>query len=65
VVDAQWVRHRVVPSLGDQGEVDTSKPATEGVRDRCKYEWGLYTERWKLADEKQKLEIEAQKKQQT
>ncbi|KAH9565763.1 hypothetical protein CY35_04G094600 [Sphagnum magellanicum] len=65
VVDAQWLRHRVVPSLGDQGEVDTSKPATEGVRDRCKYEWGLYTERWKMADEKQKLEIEAQKKQQT
>ncbi len=31
------------------------------VRDRCKYEWGLYTERWKLADEKQKLEIEAKK----
>jgi hypothetical protein len=29
------------------------------VRDRCKYEWGLYTERWKLADEKQKLENEA------
>jgi hypothetical protein len=31
------------------------------VRDRCKYEWGLYIERWKLADEKQKLEIEAKK----
>ncbi|CAK9205423.1 unnamed protein product [Sphagnum troendelagicum] len=59
VVDAQWVRHRVIPSLGEQGESDTSKPVGQAVRDRCKYEWGLYTERWKLADEKQKLENEA------
>ncbi|CAK9205358.1 unnamed protein product [Sphagnum troendelagicum] len=59
VVDAQWVRHRVIPSLGEQGESDTSNPVGQAVRDRCKYEWGLYTERWKLADEKQKLENEA------
>ncbi|CAM6057073.1 unnamed protein product [Sphagnum tenellum] len=65
VVDAQWVRHRVVPSLANQAELDKSKPIGERVRERCRYEWSLYANRWRMADRKQKLENETNEKEET
>lgn len=55
VVDTQWIRHKVIPSLGAQGESQDGKAGWEGVQIRCKYEWKLYTERWQDADQKLKL----------
>lgn len=57
VVDAQWIRHRVVPSLNSSGADDPTLPkwsSTTSVRDRCHYEWKEYEKRLKLADEKEK-----------
>ncbi|RAL43885.1 hypothetical protein DM860_014386 [Cuscuta australis] len=39
VVDAQWIEHLVVPSLGSQGESIDGKEPWEGVRARCIKEW--------------------------
>lgn len=38
VVDAQWVKHEHMPTLGDQGSSSDGRPAWEGVRARCKAE---------------------------
>jgi len=35
------------------------------VRDRCRYEWSLYANRWRMADRKQKLENETNEKEET
>jgi hypothetical protein len=32
VVDAQWIVHQSVPSLGNQGKSDNGRPPWEGVR---------------------------------
>jgi hypothetical protein len=48
-----------------QGEMDMSKLVGEQVRDRCQYEWSLYANHWRMADKKQKLENEANEKEQT
>ncbi len=32
---------------------------------RCQYEWSLYANRWRMADEKQKLENEANETEKT
>lgn len=48
VVDSQWIVHQVVPSLGNQGKAEGGKPAWEGVRARCRKEWGMFQTR--LAD---------------
>ncbi|KAH7865528.1 hypothetical protein Vadar_007816 [Vaccinium darrowii] len=45
VVDAQWVEHKVVPSLGDQGSSRDGRPAWEGVRARCFTEWREFERR--------------------
>lgn len=59
VVDAQWIRHRVVPSLNSSGAEDPTLPKWSpltSVRDRCKYEWQEYGKRLKLADEQEKAD---------
>jgi len=48
VVDAQWIVHQAVPSLGNQGKSDNGKAPWEGVRERCRKEWGIFQTR--LAD---------------
>ncbi|KAK8933378.1 hypothetical protein KSP39_PZI015687 [Platanthera zijinensis] len=48
VVDSQWIVHKVVPSLGNQGQSENGKAPWEGVRERCRKEWGMFQTR--LAD---------------
>ncbi|TVU00153.1 hypothetical protein EJB05_53873 [Eragrostis curvula] len=48
VVDAQWIVHQAVPSLGNQGKSDNGRAPWEGVRARCRKEWGIFQSR--LAD---------------
>ncbi|XP_075485181.1 uncharacterized protein LOC142524907 [Primulina tabacum] len=48
VVDAQWIVHQTIPSLGSQGKSDRGKAPWQGVRERCKKEWALFQDR--LAD---------------
>ncbi|CAL4899505.1 unnamed protein product [Urochloa decumbens] len=48
VVDAQWIVHQAVPSLGNQGKSDSGRAPWEGVRARCRKEWGIFHTR--LAD---------------
>eukprot|EP00249_Psilotum_nudum_P017253 c26235_g1_i2 orf=373-1473(+) len=50
VVDAQWIVHKAVPSLGSQGESLNGRAPWEGVRERCKYEWQIFRERMNEAD---------------
>ncbi|XP_057738826.1 uncharacterized protein LOC130955860 [Arachis stenosperma] len=42
VVDAQWIVHQGVPSLGNQGEKEPGKAPWQGVRDRCQKEWQMF-----------------------
>ncbi|KAI5078243.1 hypothetical protein GOP47_0005914 [Adiantum capillus-veneris] len=51
VVDAQWIVHKFVPSLGSQGESVNGRAPWEGVRDRCHYEWDVFQKRLAAADE--------------
>ncbi|OIV98448.1 hypothetical protein TanjilG_16775 [Lupinus angustifolius] len=49
VVDAQWIVHQGIPSLGNQGESShAGKPAWQGVKERCRAEWAMFQDR--LAD---------------
>uniref|UniRef100_A0ACD5XLH0 Uncharacterized protein n=1 Tax=Avena sativa TaxID=4498 RepID=A0ACD5XLH0_AVESA len=50
VVDAQWIVHQVVPSLGNQGQSENGKAPWEGVRERCRKEWGMFQTRIAEAD---------------
>ncbi|XP_058227326.1 uncharacterized protein LOC131335827 [Rhododendron vialii] len=50
VVDAQWVEHKVVPSLGSQGSSSNGRPAWEGVRNRCFTEWREFERRMYKAE---------------
>ncbi|XP_010531567.1 PREDICTED: uncharacterized protein LOC104807825 isoform X2 [Tarenaya hassleriana] len=45
VVDAQWIVHQTVPSLGNQGEARDGKEPWEGVRERCEREWTILKDR--------------------
>ncbi|KZV47192.1 hypothetical protein F511_05243 [Dorcoceras hygrometricum] len=45
VVDAQWIVHQTIPSLGSQGKSDHGKAPWLGVRERCKKEWALFQDR--------------------
>ncbi|XP_020591584.1 uncharacterized protein LOC110032332 [Phalaenopsis equestris] len=45
VVDSQWIVHQVVPSLGNQGQAENGKAPWEGVRERCRKEWGMFQTR--------------------
>ncbi|CAJ2677129.1 unnamed protein product [Trifolium pratense] len=42
VVDAQWIVHQGIPSLGDQGEAQTGKTAWRAVKERCGMEWRMF-----------------------
>ncbi|XP_044352384.1 uncharacterized protein [Triticum aestivum] len=50
VVDSQWIVHQVVPSLGNQGQAENGKAPWEGVRERCRKEWGIFQTRIAEAD---------------
>uniref|UniRef100_A0A175YS80 Uncharacterized protein n=1 Tax=Daucus carota subsp. sativus TaxID=79200 RepID=A0A175YS80_DAUCS len=45
VVDAQWIVHQGIPSLGGQGESNNGKPPWQGVRERCRSEWKIFQDR--------------------
>lgn len=46
VVDAQWIVHKRVPSLGNQGEPTSAGVAPwQGVRQRCQKEWKMFQKR--------------------
>lgn len=50
VVDAQWIVHQTVPSLGNQGRAENGKAPWEGVRERCRREWTMFQERMVAAE---------------
>ncbi|XVF46320.1 hypothetical protein PTKIN_Ptkin03bG0018200 [Pterospermum kingtungense] len=50
VVDSQWIIHKVIPSLGNQGKSEDGKRPWEGVRKRCKEEWSMFQNRLANAD---------------
>ncbi|KAG8498552.1 hypothetical protein CXB51_004882 [Gossypium anomalum] len=50
VVDAQWIVHQSVPSLGNQGESQNGKAPWQGVRERCKKEWTIFQTRFSRAE---------------
>ncbi|XP_054789384.1 uncharacterized protein LOC129294937 [Prosopis cineraria] len=50
VVDAQWILHQGVPSLGNQGQAQDGKAPWQGVRDRCYKEWTMFQERMTQAE---------------
>ncbi|CAN8247250.1 unnamed protein product [Cochlearia groenlandica] len=50
VVDSQWIIHKVIPSLGSQGESANGKAPWQGVRERCKKEWNMFQNRLAEAD---------------
>lgn len=45
VVDAQWIVHQSIPSLGNQGQADNGKAPWQGVRERCRREWTMFQAR--------------------
>ncbi|EOY02547.1 Uncharacterized protein TCM_016991 isoform 4 [Theobroma cacao] len=46
VVDAQWIVHQGVPSLGNQqGHAEGGRAPWEGVRERCRKEWAMFQDR--------------------
>ncbi|KAL6983774.1 hypothetical protein U1Q18_017150 [Sarracenia purpurea var. burkii] len=50
VVDAQWIVHQTVPSLGNQGQAENGKAPWQGVRERCKNEWKMFQNRFTNAE---------------
>ncbi|KAK2968119.1 hypothetical protein RJ640_028024 [Escallonia rubra] len=50
VVDAQWIVHQTVPTLGNQGQTEGGKPAWHGVRERCRREWTMFQDRMVVAE---------------
>ncbi|CAO1941088.1 unnamed protein product, partial [Urochloa humidicola] len=50
VVDSQWIVHQVVPSLGNQGQSENGRAPWEGVRERCRKEWGIFQTRMAEAE---------------
>ncbi|KAL4568299.1 hypothetical protein LXL04_023908 [Taraxacum kok-saghyz] len=50
VVDAEWIVHQTVPSLGNQGVTENGKAPWEGVRDRCRKEWATFQSRMTSAE---------------
>ncbi|KAK3033082.1 hypothetical protein RJ639_035708, partial [Escallonia herrerae] len=50
VVDAQWIVHQTVPTLGNQGQTEGGKPAWQGVRERCRREWTMFQDRMVVAE---------------
>lgn len=55
VVDAEWIVHKRVPSLGDQGiQLSTGESPHRGVRIRCEREWKMFQSRLKNAEKAHK-----------
>lgn len=50
VVDAQWIVHQGIPSLGNQGKAESGKAPWEGVRERCRREWRMFQDRMTSAE---------------
>ncbi|KAF7124600.1 hypothetical protein RHSIM_Rhsim12G0109300 [Rhododendron simsii] len=50
VVDAQWIVHQTVPTLGNQGQAENGKPPWQGVRERCRREWKMFQDRLSNAE---------------
>ncbi|XP_022022457.1 uncharacterized protein LOC110922474 isoform X1 [Helianthus annuus] len=50
VVDAQWIVHQGLPSLGNQGKGENGKQPWQGVRERCQSEWKMFQDRVSEAD---------------
>ncbi|XP_021746749.1 uncharacterized protein LOC110712586 [Chenopodium quinoa] len=50
VVDAQWIVHKRVPSLGNQGESSDGVSPWQGVRKRCEREWKMFESRLNNAE---------------
>ncbi|XP_075482193.1 uncharacterized protein LOC142522593 isoform X1 [Primulina tabacum] len=50
VVDAQWIVHQGVPSLGNQGQSENGKTPWQGVRERCRNEWAMFRSRMENAE---------------
>ncbi|KAL0385465.1 UNVERIFIED_CONTAM: hypothetical protein Sradi_2940800 [Sesamum radiatum] len=50
VVDAQWIVHQTVPSLGNQGQAEDGKAPWRGVRLRCEREWKMFKARLENAE---------------
>ncbi|TYG49511.1 hypothetical protein ES288_D10G100100v1 [Gossypium darwinii] len=50
VVDAQWIVHQGVPSLGNQGQPVGGKASWQGVRERCRKEWTMFQDRMTAAE---------------
>ncbi|CAI9111139.1 OLC1v1011281C1 [Oldenlandia corymbosa var. corymbosa] len=57
VVDAQWIVHQTVPSLGNQGQSQDGKAPWEGVRERCRNEWTMFQDRLNAAERAYYLEM--------
>ncbi|KAM0014831.1 hypothetical protein Hdeb2414_s0033g00718851 [Helianthus debilis subsp. tardiflorus] len=51
VVDAQWIVHQGVPSLGNQGNGDDGETRWKGVRKRSQNEWKMFHDRLFKAEE--------------
>ncbi|KAL8137898.1 hypothetical protein V2J09_003899 [Rumex salicifolius] len=51
VVDAQWILHQRIPSLGDQGEEKDGQQPWRGVRERCHLEWKIFGKRLEDAEQ--------------
>lgn len=56
VVDAQWIVHKRVPSLGNQGESSDGASPWQGVRKRCEREWRMFSNRLSNAERAQQKE---------
>ncbi|GAB2280525.1 hypothetical protein Dimus_015151 [Dionaea muscipula] len=50
VVDAQWIVHQALPSLGSQGEATENSTPPQGVKQRCKKEWKMFQNRMDHAE---------------
>ncbi|CAA0814099.1 Protein of unknown function (DUF707 [Striga hermonthica] len=57
VVDAQWIVHQSLPSLGGQGHSENGKPPWQGVRQRCHKEWDMFKVRMANAEKSYYMSI--------
>ncbi|CAI8618030.1 unnamed protein product [Vicia faba] len=57
VVDAQWIIHKSIPSLNNQGQAESGREPWEGVRERCHEEWEMFKSRMTYAEKKLKFDI--------
>ncbi|XP_042393376.1 uncharacterized protein LOC121984499 isoform X2 [Zingiber officinale] len=50
IVDAQWIVHQGVPTLGNQGLAQNGKSPRKAVEDRCREEWRMFQDRMASAE---------------